>query len=186
MDARIVVSVLVRYWVILVFFSSVGLLGGILYSLSERESYTASMLFYLKPRVGSGSEEKDYFAQLRTRDFTETLVPFLSSEDFQNEVQVGIRARKVAPQLVRISTTANSEGDSVANIQKARFFAENKVTEIASEADPFLNLSLLSKNPSIAKFSPKPILNITVGLLFGFTLGAMVISLKVYFWPPQK
>lgn len=186
MDARIVISALVRYWVILVFFSLFGLLGGILYSLSERGSYTASILFYLKPRVSLGSEEKDYFAQLRTRDFTETLVSFLSSEDFQNEAQVGIRARKVAPQLIRISAIANSQEEAVANIQKARFFAENQVTEIAGEADPFLNLNALSKSPSIAKFSPKPVLNMIVGLLFGLTLGAMVISLKIYFWLPKK
>lgn len=186
MEAKIVISVLFRHWIILFFCALVGFLGGFLYGRSQRETYTASILLYLKPRVDSTREEKDYFAQLRTRDFTETLVALLSSEDSQKEAGVAFRPRKSAPQLIKISTVSLSEDKAKADIEKAIVFGENKVGVLAGEADPFLSLDRVSKDPSISKSQPKSILTTIVGGILGFILGAVFVALKVYFYPSQK
>lgn len=186
MEARVVISVLFRHWIIIFFAVVIGLLGGFLYSLLQRETYVASVMLYLKPRIDLESQEKDYFAQLRSRDFTETLVALLSSEDSQKEAGVAFKPRKVAPQLIKISTVALSESEVKEDIEEARVFSENKLNKLAGEADPFLSLTKVSKEPFISKTSTKPILSTIVGLFLGFTLGAVFVALKVYFFPTRK
>lgn len=186
MEARVVFYNLVKSWLILLIFCIFGVITALLYSLSDESTYTASTLLYLRPQAASSTSEGDYFAQERLGSFTDTFASLISSEEGQEEAGVAFRVRKIAPQLLRISTTAQSEIAAKENLARTLNYSEEELNSLTAPSDNFVSLQKTNEDLRVIQRVSHTPLNLLVGLILGSLLGAVFVALREYFSPNKK
>lgn len=125
-----------------------------------------------------------YYAQEKARNFTDSAVAILESNDFKLEVtqsNQSLSVRKVAPQIIRLTTVAKNPEDSQ-NLMDKSIDLFNGKSAFLSDPKPSLILRPISSGesrPSLIQIDKK--VTATAGLFLGFAFAIFVISLKTYF-----
>lgn len=177
----------------------IGLLAGVLFHLLP-STYIASGSFYIT-RKEDNSESfftyEGYYSQQTATTYTNSVVALAESVDVKKQVlnkldfpinkynvrkiNKSLSVKKTGPQIINITfkdkdiKKAETIWECVADI-----LIETSIN-INRDGDGKLTVVKISEKPFI-KESYKPIsISSIVGILFGFSLGTVIISLKEYF-----
>ncbi len=150
------------------------------FSANFRPGYQASQTFYISQDQTQDATQNSYFTQEKARNFTDTAVSILQSPDFRNSLAAAgaVTASKLAPQVIRITATAQDTASTKNLMETAVLTFNSKVKEL-SQAPSQLKSIGKAPEPQITALSPKIIL--AFGALAGFTASLIVVGLKTYF-----
>lgn len=177
----------------------VGLTGALIAYISTKSlprAYSLTQTFYLAALTSTpGRSEpalqsqdiysyEGYYAQEKARNFTDTAVAILDSDDFKSDVgedSQNLAVRKMAPQVIRLTASApNSQSAQKLMSKTINIFNEKSVT--LADSRFVLSLKPISSHvpgPSRDQIDKKIIT--VFGLLLGFAFATFVVSLKTYF-----
>ena len=143
------------------------------------KGYNLSQTVFLAPpqSITQGTYNYEgFYAQEKARNFTDTAVAILESEDFKSEVTANDQAlsvKKLAPQVIRLIAIGQSPASSQDLMAKT----------INTFNKKFIDLSLKpigqSPKPTFQASSRK--VYTTAGFVLGLVTAVVVISLKTYF-----
>lgn len=165
-------------------------LGAIIGAQSAKffpSGYSKSQLFFLTTTQASNQAQNNYFApyyaQENARNFTDTAVALLGSEEFLKEARpagASVNVRKVAPQLIRITAQSPNPSDLDEPLEQISQVFNQKIAAISQDAyaSQLKEVSL----PTVPTFFA---LNAQIlaaaGAILGLASSLLVIGLKVYF-----
>ncbi|OGD97569.1 hypothetical protein A3G16_03365 [Candidatus Curtissbacteria bacterium RIFCSPLOWO2_12_FULL_41_16] len=124
----------------------------------------------------------DYFAQEKARNFTDTAVSILESQDFSQEVITfpeTISAQKIAPQVIKLAVTSQTPQSARLLIQKAVVKFNQKLQDLAG-SEP-IQLKAIGENSNLVPNFPNKKILASAGAVAGFTFALFVTGLKTYF-----
>jgi len=163
-----------------------GALLSLLISAKLPSGYSQSQTFYIVAPKETSREFYDYegyFGQQKARDFTDTAVVLLGSDDFRREVNisdVSLTARKVAPQVIKLTTTAKSASEAKDALEKTSQSFNQKLVSLAGQ-DQALQIKPVGQVQPGYFTSPNKKILAVFGASLGFVFAVLVISLKTYF-----
>ncbi|MCR4324692.1 MAG: hypothetical protein NUV69_03310 [Candidatus Curtissbacteria bacterium] len=159
-----------------------GAVIAILVTVKIPSGYKYSKTFFIKPGVEANNTEA-FFVQEKTRNFTDTAQAIIESADFKTEVMnsgESISVKKLAPQVLQITTFSKSKEASTSLMQKIQDSYNTKVAalEVSNQKS---TLQPLGTAPEPAFTKANKIVFVTAGLLAGAAMAIFAISLKTYF-----
>src|SRR3989344_6254058 len=103
--------------------------------------YSKSQLFFLTITQAQNQTQNNYFtpyyAQENARNFTDTAVALMASQEFLEEVLpegASVTIRKVAPQLIRITAQSPNPADLNSPLERVSQAYNQKITEVSPNA----------------------------------------------------
>lgn len=178
MEIKQLVKMLKKYAYIILMFAIFGLIIAFILTRNHQQGVKVEQLFLIPPPSSNLAEPSTagsfYYGQEAARNYTDTAVAILESPDFAlgiaNNSQ--ITARKVAPQIIRITVGASNQASAQAHLNQAvSAFNQNaqlKLTPIGQSAQ------LVPQRASMK-------IMLSAGVLTGTIFALLVISLKEYF-----
>lgn len=178
MELRDFLKILKSNYYFIVIFAVLGILFAWLTTAKISQGYQLSQVFYLHQTENPNDIYGGYYSQEKARNFTDTAIAIIESPDFATQA-VSLSAKKLAPQVVRITASAKSQ-----QVAKDSLFRANQAinTKLAS-----LNGSDNLKMQPVGdvNFSSQTVLDKKIVLVFGTAVGTIfaifVIGLKTYF-----
>ena len=164
-----------------------GMAIALLMTKSYPQGFAQDQTFFISSQLGQDSDPNQqnnnpqYFEQEKARNFTDSAVAIIESSDFKNEVQNQqgfISAKKVSPQVVRISTSAQTPEAASSLMEKTVSSINQKLITLGQ---PDLSLKPIAKAQDPSKVQINKQIFALTGLLLGFAFGILAISLKTYF-----
>lgn len=159
-----------------------GLLIGLISARSLPEGYQASQTFFLTSTQSPNPQDVNfgYYNQEKARNFTDTALAIVQSPDFKSYAQLSaaISAKKVAPQIIRITATAASAQDTLPQLTRTK---EQFNSKLAMLGEGNLKIQEVGSNqePHLAKVNAQ--VTAAAGAIFGFAAAILALSLKTYF-----
>ena len=187
MELKEYIKVFKKYFAFILLVSATGALIAYIQTKSLPSGYSLTQTFYL---AGPASLSSDYFtyegfyAQEKARNFTDSAVAILDSDDFKSDVGEGsqnLTVRKMAPQVIRLTASApNAESTQKLMTKTINIFNEKSITFADSKFSLSLKpISQKTTQPALSKINKKIVT--IFGLLLGFAFATFVVSLKTYF-----
>lgn len=173
MELKAFLKILSKYLLLILAFAILGLIAA--YALAKApQGAQVEQLFFIPPSADSADLQAAYYGQETARNFTDTAVSILESADFRSSVpaQGQITARKVAPQLIRISATANDAG-------AAKNLMETTINSFNQKFPQ--KLSAVGQGPHEVIPRPSKHIMLAAGLITGIIFALFVVSIKEYF-----
>jgi|SRR3990172_7415119 len=185
MEIKQFLAIFKKYWLFILVFVCLGAAIAYLFTSTLPSGYRQEQLFFISSTQENfeGYNFEGYYGQEKARNFTDTAVAILESQQFQGEVSAqnaNISARKITPQLIRITVTADVPEE-----------AEKLIPEIVSNFNRKM-LDLIGTNetiqiktispPSPAYFvAPEKKIFIPATAAIGAIFGIFIVGLKTYF-----
>lgn len=167
-------------WAILIFAAFGALIA---FAISGRASATIQLeqLFFLPAQNVPSQQNSDYYSQERARNFTDTAVAILESPDFAMELTSpgSLSVRKVAPQVIRLTTSANDHQSAKSRLDESVAAFNSKMQELTSS--PSYELKAVGSGPHRTFAQPTKKVATIFGALAGGVFALFVIGLKNYF-----
>lgn len=181
MELRQYLKILQQNLILILLLGLFGMALAFLITRSMSAGYQKSQTFFLEAQFESRENLADFYAQEKARNFTDTAVAILESPDFRRDLKADgqIQVRKIAPQVVRITTRA-TKSQSPNDLMTETVNSFNSKL-IAISDDQKLELKALGTSPEPAKDIINKKVFALAGLLLGFTFAIVAISLKTYF-----
>lgn len=164
-------------------------LGAIIGAQSAKffpSGYSKSQLFFLTTTQTPNQAQNNYFvpyyAQENARNFTDTAVALLASQEFLKEAgpaDASITIRKVAPQLIRITAQSPNPGDLDEPLKQISQVFNQKIAAISQDAYAS-QLKEVSSPTAPAFFALNARILAASGAILGLASSLLVIGLKVY------
>ena len=185
MELKQYLKIFKQYSPLIIAFSLLG--AALAFVLTPRlpSGYTASQLFYVvSPKLAQNPSYnfEGYFIQEEARNFTDSAIAILSSADFTSELagpNLSINARKAAPQVIRLSVTAETPENSRKLLTKAVSSFNQKMVDLTGDQAVRIKAVGPEMEATFAGFNQK------IMMVFGFLIGAifaiLTVSLKTYF-----
>jgi len=161
-----------------IFFILIGLVLSILISAKLPSGYNQSQTFYIvepKENAGDFYDYEGYYGQQKARDFTDTAVAILQSENFPN-----LTVRKVAPQVIKLTATAESADESENLLDRVKGSFNQELVSLSGQ-DQALQIRPIGQVQPASFVSPNKKLLAVFGASLGFVFGVLVVGLKTYF-----
>lgn len=162
------------------------LLIGFFYSLKAAPGYKIEQTFLIEattsalPGTSANSLSQLRSPQDEARNFTDTAVALLKSKDLMdNQSPTSVTAEKVAPQLIKLTVSAQNPTEATMQMEKTAVVFNQKIKElIKAEA---VSLKAIGPTPvaSLNKIDSKIILGLS--FFAGLTFALLAVSLKTYF-----
>lgn len=161
-------------------------LGTILGAFSTRflpSGYTIQETFFIAgPTSTTGAYDYEgFYSQEKARNFTDTAVAILESHDFQKEIfrNGSLEVKKLAPQVIRLTVVnqdPKSAKEMLANVKEG---FNKKFIELGTNQSLSIKEIAPAEEPSFKRSSRK--IYALGGVVMGFAVSVVVISLKSYF-----
>ena len=161
-----------------IFFVFAGLVLSVLLSAKLPSGYSQSQTFYIvEPWKNAGAfyDYEGYYGQQKARDFTDTAVAILQSENFPN-----LTVRKVAPQVIKLTATAESADESENLLDRVKGSFNQELVSLSGQ-DQALQIRPICQVQPASFVSPNKKLLAVFGASLGFVFGVLVVGLKTYF-----
>ena len=174
MELREYLKVFKKYWPFIVVVAILGATLGGFYASKMPQGYKNSQTFFLTPQATT-SEEQTFYAQEKARNFTDSAVAIISSPDFKSQITgegESLIVRKLAPQVLQITTFSNNSSNSKALQQRAVNLANERFST---------NLQSIGKAAEPTYTAPKQLAFALAGIIAGAAFAIFAISLKTYF-----
>lgn len=150
--------------------------------------YSQSRLFFIAQSIsqippGQGYNFEGFYTQEKSRNFTDTAVAILESSDFANEVlnpQNSLSVRKVAPQVVRITISAQTPQSLNGEIEKIASEFNSKISHLSASTQS-AELKPVGEASELTFLGLNSKILFVFGLLLGTTFALFIIGLKNYF-----
>ena len=123
-----------------------------------------------------------FYSQEKARNFTDTAVAIISSPDFTSEVVAGsdqVTARKVAPQVIRLSVATASQENARILMSKATSHFNQKIVELTSSDE--VKLKPIGELIVPVATRPRGIALVVFGSLIGAVFALVTVGFKTYF-----
>ena len=186
MELRQYWKIIKKYLVVIVLFAFFGGIIAFVFSQKINEGVTLQKYFYVvAPRENNSQvyNFEGFYAGEKARNFTDTAVAILESRDFINEVgrnSNSIGVRKMAPQVIRITVSANTLAAAEDTLTATSNMFNKKLIELEGD-----NNAIQIKEISQSAQTIPPTVNSKVTTTFGLVMGAafalFVVGLKTYF-----
>lgn len=184
MELRQYLKILRKNFVFVLTTSVLGAMLAILVTRSMPSGYQMGQTFFLSQPEGESAPLPEYYAQEKARNFTDTAVAILDSPDFRQKVVSSgqdLKVRKIAPQVIRITATAQSSQSAQELMAKATNAFNSKLAALGQNQKEGLQLKEISTSQEPEpKVVDKKVFAIS-GLILGFAAAIAAISLKAYF-----
>src|SRR3989344_487222 len=165
------------------------ILGAIIGAQSAKffpSGYSKSQLFFLtttqSPGPGQDSYFAPYYAQEVARNFTDSAVALMASQEFLQELLhagSSVTIRKVAPQLIRITAQSPNPADLNGPLEKISKAYNQKIAEISPDAYAS-QLKAVSPPTPPAFFALNAQILAIAGAVLGLASSLLIVGLKVY------
>ncbi len=159
----------------LTYIVALGVLGFIFatfFIISAKGNYSISQTFYLQSTTPQQDAQDSYYSQEKARNFTDTAIAII------NDMQDGsssISAKKLAPQLIRISAVSKEKPASGSIQKSADNFNQKK--EVFGNS---VELKALSNQSDATSTLPKKSAIILFGAVVGLLFGITSVAIKKY------
>ncbi|OGD87350.1 hypothetical protein A3D81_02285 [Candidatus Curtissbacteria bacterium RIFCSPHIGHO2_02_FULL_40_17] len=123
-----------------------------------------------------------FYATEKARNFTDTALAIILSPDFKNEVTTqatALSARKIAPQLIRLSIYAANLDSARSTMNKTKDRFNQKIVDLTGDSEFQLKPIGTAIVPVTAQPQPKAL--IIFGAIAGFVFALVTIGFKTYF-----
>jgi len=183
MELKTFLKILYSNVAYIVALSFIGAVIGLTLTKSSQSGFKVQKIYYLQaPSTSQVYSFENFYTQENSRNFTDTAVEIIKSPDFtstflQEEEQIA--AKKIAPQLIALTTVAQSRQKA----QELTSVVEESFNQKISSLESTHSAKLVAINPNTASFSfaPSTKLFTLLGLLSGAVFALFAISLKTYF-----
>ena len=136
--------------------------------------------FYINAPIIQDEENSAFFTQERARNFTDSAVSILESSDFKNEVLLSpgqaISAKKTAPQIIQISSSAQNSNDAQALMQKSVKTFNSKLVQFSQSQSP-MQIQPVGQPQNPAEIVVNTKIFSLFCLLLGFAFSFLALSL---------
>lgn len=142
--------------------------------------YNLSQTFIVTPPQ---DDQSAYYQQEMARNFTDTIVALAQESEFAKDIlpgTVSMSARKLGPQIVRITLQSPSAQDLPATISKVAPAINTKVQALY-QTTKVNQLQEASPPTPVSYFALNKITLALAGLLAGLLFSILTIGLKFYF-----
>lgn len=176
MELRQYLKILRKNLALIIIFGCAGALIAFFLTLKLPSGYSQRSLFYLVPPPTASATSynaEGYYAQEKARNFTDTAVAILESNQ-------SVSVRKVAPQVIRLSAFAPSGEAARLLIEKAATRFNQELNNLSGQADS-LKIVPIDSQRSSNYSSPNRLVYLPSGFLGGFLFALLAIGFKVYF-----
>lgn len=172
-----------------IFILTTVIIGGLLafiISSNTQSGYSLSQTFFISSNIIKKSEDlsanEDYFAQEKARNFTDSAIAILESEDFKSKVAEdgqSFSVRKLAPQVIKITSSASDPQGASLLMAKIPNQFNLKISSLDENSPLALKEISPAKDPSFIKADKK--IYTIAGLVLALALALFTVSLKTYF-----
>lgn len=183
MELRQYIRIFKKNLLIIFVFSVAGAALAILLTKSLPGGFSQTQTFYVSSPIEGSPEYAGFYTQEKARNFTDTAVAILESLDFKKElVSSGdlIRTQKVAPQVVRITTTSQDQQRARALMGSTVDSFNTKIQKLSGN-QPQIQLKELTTADEPQKITRNKLVFAAAGLVLGTTAAILTVSLKTYF-----
>ncbi len=171
----------------LLFLIILGLIGAVVGAKSASffpQGYRQSQLFFVTGPNAIDSQDSigAYFKQEKERNFTDTAVAIIQDPDFSNEVfasQIAVSVRKLAPQVIRITTQSPHKNNLDGSLQKINAAANEKINQLSSSHAN--QITPIFDAQDVSYFALNKFTLAAAGVILGLISGIIVSALKLYF-----
>lgn len=170
-----------KHFIFIASFAILGSFFAFLLGSKLPSGYRAEQLFYIVDSQPAKEAEilPSYYSQEKARNFTDTAVAILSSPDFAN-YQSPVSARKIAPQIIRLTATANDPQTAQNLVEKASINFNQKLRNSA-DLNSSLEIRAVGKSMPPTDIAISPKIALFGGFIIGLILAIFVVALKTYF-----
>lgn len=168
---------------LLVFLVAGAFLGAYLGKSAKSSPHAQLDLFIAPKNVQKTQASDDYYLQEQARNFTDSALVILESPDFTNGLTTpgqSISAAKLAPQVVRLTTSAGTNQDAQNLLANTIDSFNGKLAGLTADN---LNMSLKPISTSARTFTPVVSTGVfsAAGAIFGLLFALVVVALRAYF-----
>ena len=161
---------LAKFWPLFAILTIGGVFGGLVFSQLQTPVYKTSVSIYFTPI-------QDQSLSIGAGEFTDTLLGVLASQNLGEDAVV--TSRKIAPQIIEFTISA-------ANREQVLKASQNLPQNLGivlgqTLGENQVRLTLLTQEVKISEPANLLLLNILVGALAGFAIGAVLVSTLIYF-----
>lgn len=163
--------------------SVAGAVLALLLTKSLGSGFFLTQTFYVSSPIEGSPEYAGFYTQEKARNFTDTAVAILESLDFKKElVSSGdlITTQKVAPQVVRVTTTSQDRQRAKALMGSTVDSFNTKIQKLSGN-QPQIQLKELASSDEPQKITRSKLVFAAAGLVLGATAAILTVSLKTYF-----
>ena len=183
MELKQYIEILKKNIVIIVLVTLFGTVIGFYFSKSAQTDYQLDETFFISSQETTPTDtaQNNYYNLEKSRDFTDTAIAILQSEDFTSGLTPSgpISVRKQAPQVVKITANAKNAQEASSLMENTKNSFNEKIQTLLASNSFQLKPIGNSRAPQAANLSPK--IAIVFGSAAGFVVSIIVISLKTYF-----
>lgn len=183
MELRQYLKVFKKNFLVVVVLCIFGLLLGYFLAMSRSEGFQQDQTLYIAPQTTDTQNYEGFYGQEKARNFTDTAVAILESPDFKAEIQgsgESLSVRKIAPQVIKITTTAK-DPQGAKNLMAKVTSTFNSKLQTVSNNQAKIELKELGKLQEPAPIIINKKVSTLAGLVLGFAFAILAISLKTYF-----
>lgn len=171
----------------IVFIIALTIMGGILaffITSNFKPGYSLSQTFFISPpniSQETSAEDPNYFAQEKARNFTDTAVAIIDSQDFKSTVLNGsqsLSVRKLSPQVIRLTVVSTSSSDATRLMQQIPTQFNSKLSTLQPDSPIFIKEIAPAPQPALVKADRR--IFTVAGLILGFAFAFFALSLKFY------
>lgn len=166
------------YWTLIVLLTLFGAFLGYFYTRQLPTGFRAIRTFFLAPAPAGQSNLEANNAQEMARNFTDTAVAIIISDDFKNQILApgqALTVRKNAPQVLTISAFAATGQQATSLLTKTQDIFNSRF------ASPGSTLEAVGPSQSPQSVTTTPIVYAAAGAVLGFAFAIFAVSLKTYF-----
>lgn len=149
------------------------------------KGFSLSQTFYVSLPASQNYQTysfEGFYAQEKARNFTDTAVAILESADFKTQIitkNESVSARKLAPQIIRITATAQNQAETT-QILDTVLTSFNRKIEALSAAPASPQLKEITESQTPVQIKLKTGVTTAAGFVLGLVFALLVISLKTY------
>lgn len=186
MELKTYLNAFGKFKIFIISITATGTLLAFVVASGSKGGYSLNQTFFISPNKVDQQESQglnpDYFAQEKARNFTDTAISILDSEDFRSQISSSgqtFSVRKLAPQIVRVTAVAqDSQGASRLMAEIPNQF-NSKIASLDQNSPVIIKEISPAKSPTFIKADRK--IYVAAGTVLGLALAFFTVSLKIYF-----
>lgn len=144
-------------------------------------TYRQSQVFFISGPEAAGSSQDLFYKEENARNFTDTAVAILQSEEFiKSQAPIALEARKLAPQVIRITVQSASRENLTSSLENVSASFNQKIASL-QEATRSSRLVPIAKAQEPSFFALNRATISAFGAVLGLIFSILSIALKYYF-----
>lgn len=182
MELKEYLEIIKKNILIIVLLTVLGAAVAFYFSQNFQSGYKFEQTLFISPQETSADiPQNSYYSLEKARNFTDTAVAILQSPDFTSslDVQGSVATRKLAPQVIRITTVAQDRQLAKSLMGEVINSFNTKIKEL--QPSSIFQINTIGKVPDSQPASPSPKIVLAFGAASGFVVSLIAVGLKTYF-----